>query len=483
MSDNARFVADLTIPDDTELAAGTNFVKAWRIENNGDTAWEQGYHLVFFSGEAMAEILGHPIPPTQPGQTADLTLILTAPETPGTHISHWRLQNAQGNWFGEVMYARIQVPGETHPVDDGVSDGRYLTDITIPDGSLLTSGATFVKTWRVQNSGETTWHDQYHLVHIGGEPMTTQTSQPLATAAPGAEVDVSVTLTTPEENGRYLSRWRMQDPQGQRFGQVLFLDINVIREQTTQWEFNPALWRSTIWAITSIFESGQPEGNPAAYQNTDAGIISYGKHQATLQSGTLRHVIDAYLLRSDSPTSFAIQQEYAARIAARDASLRSDPRLKQLLITAASEQAMIDAQDDVFEQRFYQPAVTQARLHNLGSPLGLACLYDTNIQGGLFTLLPQTKSQLGSIVGDNGFEGPIDEQTFINTFLDLREARLLRLADEAQARGEQVQAQALRTSTFRVEEYRKLLRANNLTLEGDLNIRGRIVPGIVFTDD
>ena len=35
-------------------------------------------------------------------------------------------------------------------------------------------------------------------------------------------------------------------------------------------------WRQTIWAITSVFESGKPEGDPAAYQTLDAGIISYG---------------------------------------------------------------------------------------------------------------------------------------------------------------------------------------------------------------
>ncbi len=375
MSNNARYVADLTVPDDTEFASGTNFVKAWRIENIGSAIWGDGYHLVFLGGEPMAEILGYPIPPTQPGQTADLTIFMTAPETPGTYVSHWRLQDAQGNWFGEVLFTRIKVPGTavSNP-PGGVSSSRYLAD----------------------------------------------------------------------------------------------------------WEFTPDQWRRTIWAITSIFESGSPEGDPTAYQNTDAGIISYGKHQATLQSGTLQRVIDAYLLRSDSPTSLAIQQEYAERIAARDASLRQDQRLKELLIAAAAEPEMSDAQDMVFDQRFFQPAITQARMYNLSSPLGLACLYDTQIQGGLFTLLPQTKEALGGIVGDLRPDGPIAEETFIQTFLDLREQRLLRLADDASSRGNNAQAQALRVSTFRIAEYRQLLQAQNLTLEGDLSIRGRKVPGIVF---
>lgn len=361
MNNNARFVADLSIPDDAPIAATTNFVKAWRVENTGDASWIQGYHLVFFAGDSLGEILGYPLPPTLPGQTADLTVFLTAPEAPGTYTTYWRLQDAQGDWFGDVLFARISVPG------------------------------------------------------------------------------------------------------------------------STSWPFEPDRWRSTIWAITSIFESGRPEGDPTDYQNTDAGIVSYGKHQATLQSGTLQHVIDAYLRLSNSPTSRTIQQEYSARIAARDETLRHDQRLKTLLIAAASEQEMRDAQDEVFAQGFYQPAIAQARQHNLTSPLGLACLYDTQIQGGLFVLLPRTKESLGGIVGETGSRGFIDETTFLATFLDLREARLLRLADQAEARGQNSQAAALRTSTFRVAEYRHLLHAQNLSMEGDLSIRGHKVSGIVFS--
>ncbi len=360
LNNDARFVADLTIPDDTPIAPATSFMKAWRVENSGTRAWQQGYHLVFFAGDSLSEILGYPLPPTLPGQTADLTIFLTAPEVPGTYTTYWRLQDAQGAWFGDVLFARILVP------------------------------------------------------------------------------------------------------------------------RSTPWPFAPDRWRGTIWAITSIFESGRPAGDPAAYQNIDAGIISYGKHQATLQSGTLQRVIDAYLQKSDSPVALAIRQDYAARIAARDASLRHDPRLKELLIAASGDPEMIAAQDEIFDHGFYQPAVNQARLHNLSSPLGLACLYDTQIQGGLFALLPQTKEALGGSVGERRPEGDINEETFLDTFLQLREARLLRLADAAEAQGNSAQASALRISTFRVVELRKLLLARNLTLEGELTIREHTVPGIVF---
>jgi hypothetical protein len=237
-----------------------------------------------------------------------------------------------------------------------------------------------------------------------------------------------------------------------------------------------AAWRTTIWAITSIFESGRPEGNPAAFQNVDAGIISYGKHQAALASGALARVLQAYFARSDSPVSRALQAAYAGRVAARDPALRHDARLRDLLIQAAAEAAMQAAQDAVFEAAYYQPAVQAAVRHNLATPLGLACLYDTRIQGGLDHLLQKTSDALGGRVGEVTAAGLIDERRWLHAFLDEREAWLLALADRKAAQGDQASANALRISTFRVAELRLLLIADNLALSGEFTVRGQRVP-------
>lgn len=242
--------------------------------------------------------------------------------------------------------------------------------------------------------------------------------------------------------------------------------------------FEPAAWRDVIWRITSVFESGRPEGNPAAYQTADAGIISYGKHQATLQSGTLAAVVDDYLRRSQSDTARALEAEYAGRIRNRDASLRNDGRLKTLLLQAAQEEAMVQAQDEVFARNFYAPAVEHARRRGVRSPLGLANVYDTHIQGGLTIVAEAAESRLGgSGVGKVGLNGVIDEAAWIRTFLDEREARLRRLADRAEANGQAAQANALRISTFRCTELRKLVEAGNWGLEGSFVVRGQQVEG------
>lgn len=362
---------------------------------------------------------------------------------------------------------------------------QYVADLTIPDDTSIPAAHVFEKVWRVRNNGDVAWGGAgYALVFTEGTPMSAHQSYPVPVTAVNQTADLSLTLTAPTDAGTYTSYWRLQNNQGQFFGPRLFVRIIVPvpeppEEPPPPWEFTPERWRETIWAITSIFETGKVAGNPAAYQTYDAGIISYGKHQATLQSGTLLRVLAAYYERSSSAVSLAIQQEYGLRLAQRDATLRHEVRLRELLIAAAAEPAMVEAQDAVFDQNFYQPAIQLAQQYNLISPLALACIYDAKIQGGVFTLLPQTRDQLGGIVGETGPDGPLNETRWLATFLDLREARLLRLAAAAEARGEVVNAKALRISTFRVQEYRQLLQVGNLALAGDLTIRGRKVPGIV----
>jgi Ig-like domain from next to BRCA1 gene len=100
--DRGQFVKDVSIPDDTEIAAGAAFQKTWRIKNNGSCTWTSNYALIFYSGDAMS---GQPSAPitngtVPPGSTIDITVTLTAPTTPGTYKGNWRLRNGGGVIFG-----------------------------------------------------------------------------------------------------------------------------------------------------------------------------------------------------------------------------------------------------------------------------------------------------------------------------------------------------------------------------------------------
>ena len=107
---NAAYVADITIPDNTEMAPGTKFVKTWRVRNSGTCAWEEGTQLVFSSNERLNGPSAVNVPPVAPGSSTDISVELTAPDAPGTYRSTWQLQSPDGVRFGAQIYVQIVVP-------------------------------------------------------------------------------------------------------------------------------------------------------------------------------------------------------------------------------------------------------------------------------------------------------------------------------------------------------------------------------------
>ena len=117
---NSVFVADVTIPDKTVLAAGQAFNKIWRVKNTGTCTWGADEELVFVRGEAMTKTVTIAIPATAPGATVDLSVAMLAPTTPCTHIADWRMRNRGGFIFGTTLNVAIVIPGPT-PINTPIS--------------------------------------------------------------------------------------------------------------------------------------------------------------------------------------------------------------------------------------------------------------------------------------------------------------------------------------------------------------------------
>lgn len=94
-----------------------------------------------------------------------------------------------------------------------------ILDITIPDGTILTAGETFEKTWRLQNVGSCTWTRLYALTFFSGNSLNAMQTQTLSQEVePGEVVDLSVTMQAPQNPGTYQSNWMLSDPGGELFG-------------------------------------------------------------------------------------------------------------------------------------------------------------------------------------------------------------------------------------------------------------------------
>lgn len=131
---------DITIPDDTEIPAGSAFTKVWRVVNMGTCNWTAEYAAVFVDGEQMGApdevFIDEPV---APGQSIDIDVDMVAPQQPGTYQGDWMLRNPNGDIFGigpnanDSFWVRIVVVE--------ADETPTPTASTVPDPDVLVSGS------------------------------------------------------------------------------------------------------------------------------------------------------------------------------------------------------------------------------------------------------------------------------------------------------------------------------------------------------
>lgn len=176
------------------------------------------------------------------------------------------------------------VPPSATPVPIPCDQASFVSDVTIPDGTVISPGATFTKTWRLKNTGTCTWTTSYALIFTGGEQMKASSQIPLsADVTPGSTVDVSVTFTAPTSDGKYRSSWKIKNNNGVQFGTgsrgaSFYVEIEV-KSSTTGYDldfagsFCNAEWSSGAGTLVCPGVSGDTKGY---IQRIDAPVLENG---------------------------------------------------------------------------------------------------------------------------------------------------------------------------------------------------------------
>lgn len=89
----ARFVADVTVRDDTVMPGGKKFQKIWRMRNECSSPWPEGTRLTFVGGDNIAEgeCTSVEVPSLAPGQETDISVNMIAPSKPGRSVHRNKL--------------------------------------------------------------------------------------------------------------------------------------------------------------------------------------------------------------------------------------------------------------------------------------------------------------------------------------------------------------------------------------------------------
>jgi hypothetical protein len=203
-------------------------------------------------------------------------------------------------------------------VDDNAA---YVADVTVPDGTAFAANQAFTKVWRVRNTGTSTWGPGYRWAFDGGDRMDGPDYISVPTVRPGGTWDPSVSLRAPGRAGTYRGYWRMQAPDGQKFGTRVWVQINVSAGVTTfvsesstaPYNGAPGFWR---WGTPGYWHeaTGVGEGNHMLWTwNNDPahGIDNMGDWRPNLPE-TRRYEVYVHIPRNHATTTQARYEIYHA---------------------------------------------------------------------------------------------------------------------------------------------------------------------------
>ena len=105
-----KFVADLSLPDRTELMPGDVISKTWRVINSGAETWPDQSRLTHVGSDLFEGARPSAVPCLEPGTETELSLDeMITPAEPGRYMSHWRLCTPEGNKFGDRLWFDVTV--------------------------------------------------------------------------------------------------------------------------------------------------------------------------------------------------------------------------------------------------------------------------------------------------------------------------------------------------------------------------------------
>jgi hypothetical protein len=211
----------------TMAAAKTNL--CWPPQRHTPRIWRWVYavflSLLLLAGCAPPAQPGYFIPPTAPSSpTPAATVISLWTATPTGAV----LATREPVSSPEPPATATQAPSDTPTPENCVNDLKYLSDLTVPDGTQVTPGEKIDKQWLVRNSGTCNWDERYRLKLVGGfPPLGAEPTQLLFPARAGSEVTLQIFFIAPAASGVYRSAWQAYDPNNLPFGETIYIEIQV----------------------------------------------------------------------------------------------------------------------------------------------------------------------------------------------------------------------------------------------------------------
>ena len=138
----------------------------------------------------------------------------------------------------------------------------FVSDVTIPDNTVMTPGGTFTKTWKVSNTGSCAWDAGFKFAPVGGDAMSGATYTLPSAVPANSMIDISINMIAPVKTGTLRGDWRMSTAGGQAFGDIVYVQIVVGGTTGTPATSTPGTATATNTPVTPSATLITPSPNP-----------------------------------------------------------------------------------------------------------------------------------------------------------------------------------------------------------------------------
>jgi hypothetical protein len=104
----------------------------------------------------------------------------------------------------------------------------FVRDVTIPDGTQVTPGQSFTKTWLVSNTGTCAWESGFRFNVVSGDAMGGTAVTLNQRIEAGRQYEFSVPMVAPtNKSGKLTGYWQLSDANGSFFGDQVYVEVNI----------------------------------------------------------------------------------------------------------------------------------------------------------------------------------------------------------------------------------------------------------------
>lgn len=177
---------------------------------------------------------------------------------------------------GAVEHLAPIFSGGEIPMGEGSLAATFVSEsILAPAGGVITPSSSFVKAWKLKNTGTLAWPAGTRLVNVGGDIALAGPASGVIMqeeTAPGEQAAISATFTAPPVPGRFKSFWRLVTPRGDRFGHRVWVDIHVENSNAASFMASASTPPPSAPAAEGASDGSPGSGTGASVSEWDAAL-------------------------------------------------------------------------------------------------------------------------------------------------------------------------------------------------------------------